>query len=135
MSSHRNTRRLAAPILTATILAGAALGLAGTAVAQPTTDTTHFGASGVTASIDCGDNGALQIDGSHDVLTTTGTCSSLHVAGDANRITVQKVTATIDLSGNGNTVDVQADFDGSNLLVTGDSNDLDTGTGTGTGTG
>lgn len=123
-----NAQRLAAPVMSAGILAGAALGLAGTAAAQPQNDTITYDLSGVTASIDCGHGGALQVSGSHDVLTVTGSCSALHISGDANRLTVAGVTDIIDLSGSGNTVNVTADFDGSTLAVGGNNNYLNTGT-------
>lgn len=129
MNISLSSRRLAASALAAGVLTGAALGLAGTATAQPNTNTVTYSAGGVTATVDCGHGGALHLSGSHDDLTVTGTCSALHVSGDANRVAVTDITDCIDLSGNDNTVKVAADFDGSTLEVGGNNDNLNTGTG------
>ncbi len=122
-------RRLALPALVAAVIGAATLGLAGASNAEPDGSTLSYGSSGVTATIDCGDGGALQVDGSNDILTVTGTCSSARISGDANQVTFHSITDDIDVPGNRNTVDIKADFYGSNLTIGGNDNSVNTGTG------
>ncbi len=123
------TRFLALPVLSAAIIGAASLGLAGTANAEQDASTITYGSSGVTATIDCGDGSALHVDGSNDILTVTGTCSSARITGDANQVAFDSVTDDIDIPGNRNNVNVKADFYGSNLTIGGNDNSINTGTG------
>lgn len=127
MTSARRASRLVAPILLAGVIGGTTLGPAATASAQSQNSTIDYGASGVTATLDCGKGGALQVDGSHDAMTVMGTCSSARISGDANQITFDMITDTIDLRGNDNNVAVKANFAGSTVRVDGNNDTLDTG--------
>lgn len=129
MNRARFPRRLAIPVLAAAVIGAATLGLAGASNAEPDSGTLSYGSSGVTATIDCGDGGALQVDGSNDILTVTGTCSSVRITGDANRVTFDSITDDIDVPGSRDTVNVKADFYGSNLTIGGNDNSVNTGTG------
>jgi hypothetical protein len=66
--------------------------------------TLHYSSFGTKAAIDCGDRRPLDISGSNNLLTVTGTCASLTISGADNRVRVADVADTIDVTGLNNTV-------------------------------
>jgi len=74
------------------------------AVAAQAGNQVRFLKSGQTATLDCL-GGAAQILGSANVLTISGKCSALHVAGSGNRITIEFASdSTISLAGSKNAI-------------------------------
>jgi hypothetical protein len=78
---------------------------AGTSGAQVEVgNTINYGSFGTTADIDCADGKALNVGGSNNTLTVTGTCSNVNVGGADNKITFDKVDKEITIVGIDNTV-------------------------------
>ena len=59
---------------------------------------------GTTAELDCADGKSVNIGGSNNTLTITGTCASVNVAGSDNRITIEAVDDDIRVGGINNTI-------------------------------
>jgi hypothetical protein len=60
---------------------------AGIFTAMPACAQTEFTGAGETSELDC-DGGGATIEGASNILTITGSCTSLQVTGAGNRITV-----------------------------------------------
>jgi hypothetical protein len=72
--------------------------------AQMSSNQAGFLNSGQTATLDC-NQGKAEIMGSNNVLTITGKCSALELAGSGNKITIQLGTSSkIDFVGSGNSI-------------------------------
>jgi hypothetical protein len=67
-------------------------------------NTINYGSFGTKASIDCADGKALNVGGSNNTLTVTGTCASVNVGGADNKITLDKVEKDLSVVGLNNTV-------------------------------
>ncbi|OBF26844.1 DUF3060 domain-containing protein [Mycobacterium sp. ACS4331] len=66
--------------------------------------TLHYSSFGTKADIDCGDRRPLDVSGSNNTLTVTGTCASVTVSGADNRLRVTDVADSIVVTGLNNTV-------------------------------
>lgn len=86
----------------AVLLAGCGGGEAGTAV--EVAGTINYGSFGTEADIDCGQGKSLNVGGSNNVLTVTGTCRLVSVGGADNTITLDRVDAELNVVGLNNTV-------------------------------
>ena len=67
-------------------------------------NTINYGSLGTTAEIDCADGKALNIGGSNNNLTVTGTCSNVNVGGADNKISIERVDGRLSVVGLNNTV-------------------------------
>ncbi len=67
-------------------------GRAGSAV--EVANTINYGSFGTTTEIDCGDGKSLNVGGSNNTLTVTGSCASVNVGGADNRIASSKSTVS-----------------------------------------
>jgi hypothetical protein len=67
-------------------------------------NTLNYGSFGTTADLDCADGKTLDVGGSNNTLTVTGTCESVRIGGADNKITVDKVDKKITVIGLNNTV-------------------------------
>ncbi len=67
-------------------------------------DTVNYGSVGTTAELDCGDGKSLNVGGSNNTLTVTGTCHSVKIGGTDNKITVERIDADLSIVGFNNTV-------------------------------
>lgn len=78
---------------------------AGTSGAQVEVgNTINYGSFGTTAEIDCADGKSLNVGGSNNTLTVTGTCAAVNVGGADNKITFDKVDKDLSVVGINNTV-------------------------------
>ena len=78
---------------------------AGTSGAQVEVgNTINYGSFGTTAEIDCADGKSLNVGGSNNTLTVTGTCAAVNVGGADNRITFDKIDNDLSVVGINNTV-------------------------------
>ncbi|BBZ35239.1 DUF3060 domain-containing protein [Mycolicibacterium confluentis] len=66
--------------------------------------TLHYSSFGTKADIDCGDRRPLDVSGSNNILTVTGTCSSVTISGADNRLRVTDIADSIVVTGLNNTV-------------------------------
>ena len=71
-------------------------------------NTVNYGSFGTTAEIDCGQGKALNVGGSNNTLTITGTCTSISVGGADNTITIERVDGELSVVGFNNTVKYNA---------------------------
>jgi hypothetical protein len=91
-------------------LAAAVFGLAGCGSDGKDTkqvevgNTINYGSFGTTAEIDCADGKSLNVGGSNNTLTVTGTCASVNIGGADNKITFEKVDKELSVVGLNNTV-------------------------------
>jgi Protein of unknown function (DUF3060) len=67
-------------------------------------NTINYGSFGTTATIDCADGKSLNVGGSNNTLTVTGTCSAVNVGGADNKITLAKVDNDLSVVGLNNTI-------------------------------
>lgn len=80
-------------------------GTAGTSGAQVEIgNTINYGSFGTTAEIDCADGKSLNVGGSNNTLTVTGTCANVNIGGADNKINVERVDAELSVVGLNNTV-------------------------------
>ena len=66
--------------------------------------------SGFDRSLDCADNGIVNLVGSNNRLTVTGTCLQVNILGASNQVWVQRVAA-IDIAGQSNVVTWESGVD------------------------
>jgi len=69
--------------------------------------TINYGSFGTTAEIDCGNGMSLNVGGSNNTLTVTGTCASVSVGGADNTITVNRIDRELSVVGLNNRVSYQ----------------------------
>nr|WP_218620707.1 DUF3060 domain-containing protein [Mycolicibacterium hippocampi] len=86
-------------------------------------NTINYGSFGTTADIDCADGKSLNVGGSNNTLTVTGTCANVNIGGADNRITFERVDSELSVVGLNNTVtyrdgDPTVNDTGSNNSVT-----------------
>ena len=67
-------------------------------------NTINYGSFGTTADIDCAEGKSLNVGGSNNTLTVTGTCASVNVGGADNKITFEKIDKDLSVVGLNNTV-------------------------------
>ncbi|MEZ0362526.1 DUF3060 domain-containing protein [Mycobacterium sp. pUA109] len=67
-------------------------------------DTLNYGSFGTTAELDCADGKTLDVGGSNNTLTVTGSCKTVRVAGADNKITIDKIDESLTVVGMNNTV-------------------------------
>lgn len=67
-------------------------------------NTINYGSFGTTADLDCANGKSLNVGGSNNTLTITGTCSSVNIGGADNKITFNKISTEIAIVGLNNTV-------------------------------
>jgi hypothetical protein len=86
-------------------------------------NTINYGSVGTTADVDCADGKALNVGGSNNKLTVTGTCANVNIGGTDNTISFERVDKEITVVGLNNTVtyrdgDPKIDDLGSNNKIT-----------------
>jgi Protein of unknown function (DUF3060) len=67
-------------------------------------NTINYGSMGTTADIDCADGKSLNVGGSNNTLTVTGTCAEVNIGGADNKITFDKIDKSLSVVGLNNTV-------------------------------
>lgn len=67
-------------------------------------NTINYGSFGTTADLDCADGKSLNVGGSNNTLTVSGTCSSVNIGGADNKIKFDKISTEIAIVGLNNTV-------------------------------
>ena len=67
-------------------------------------NTITYGSFGTKADIDCADGKSLNIAGSNNTLTVTGTCASVTVSGADNKVSFDKVENSLTALGLNNTL-------------------------------
>jgi len=70
--------------------------------------TINYGSFGTKAEIDCGQGKSLNVGGSNNKLTVTGTCASISVGGADNTIAVNRVDGELSVVGLNNRVTYKA---------------------------
>ncbi|HUH70633.1 MAG TPA: DUF3060 domain-containing protein [Mycobacterium sp.] len=63
-----------------------------------------YGSMRSTATLDCASGKSLNVAGSDNTLTVTGTCATVSISGANNKITFDKVDARITVLGLNNTI-------------------------------
>ena len=63
-----------------------------------------YGSVGQTATLDCADGKSLDVAGSNDTLTVTGTCDTVSIGGAGNKVTIDKISTHLTVLGFNNTV-------------------------------
>jgi hypothetical protein len=109
-----STRMLAAAGVVAVVLAGCGseskdtntpTATAGSSGAQVEIgNTINYGSFGTTADLDCADGKSLNVGGSNNKLTVTGTCANVNIGGADNTITFEKVDKELSVVGLNNIV-------------------------------
>ncbi|WP_421842120.1 DUF3060 domain-containing protein [Mycobacterium sp.] len=67
-------------------------------------DTLNYGLIGTTAGLDCADNKSLNVGGSANTLTVTGTCATVTIGGANNEITFETIKQRLSVVGLNNTI-------------------------------
>ncbi len=67
-------------------------------------NTINYGSLGTTTTLDCGDGKSLNVGGSNNTLTVTGTCGTVSIGGADNKITIDKVDKQLNVVGFNNTI-------------------------------
>jgi hypothetical protein len=67
-------------------------------------NTINYGSLGTTSTIDCGDGKSLNVGGSNNTLTVTGTCGTVSIGGADNKITFDKIDKQLNVVGFNNTI-------------------------------
>ncbi len=67
-------------------------------------NTINYGSFGTTADIDCADGKSLNVGGSNNTLTVTGTCANVNIGGADNTLTFDRVNGELSVVGLNNTV-------------------------------
>jgi hypothetical protein len=71
-------------------------------------NTINYGSFGTTASVDCANGKSLNVGGSNNTLTVTGTCASVNIGGADNKVTFDKIDRSLSVVGLNNTVTYRA---------------------------
>ena len=64
----------------------------------------EYGSFNTTATLDCANGKSLNVAGSNNTLTVTGTCETVSIGGTGNKITIDKVNTRITVLGVENTI-------------------------------
>jgi len=67
-------------------------------------NTINYGSLGTTTTLDCGDGKSLNVGGSNNTLTVTGTCGTVSIGGADNKITIDKIDKQLNVVGFNNTI-------------------------------
>ena len=67
-------------------------------------NTLNYGSMGTTATLDCANGKSLNVAGSNNTLTVTGTCATVTVGGTDNKIVFDKVDSRLTVLGVNNTI-------------------------------
>jgi hypothetical protein len=67
-------------------------------------NTVEYGSFNTTATVDCANGKSLNVAGSNNTLTVTGTCETVSIGGTGNKITIDKVNTRITVLGVENTI-------------------------------
>jgi hypothetical protein len=67
-------------------------------------NTINYGSLGTTTTLDCGDGKSLNVGGSNNTLTVTGTCGTVSIGGADNKITIDKIDKNLNVVGFNNTI-------------------------------
>ena len=67
-------------------------------------NTINYGSFGTTGDLDCGAGKSLNVGGSNNTLTVTGTCTSVNVGGADNKMKFDAVDKEISVVGFNNTI-------------------------------
>ena len=67
-------------------------------------NTINYGSLGTTTTLDCGDGKSLNVGGSNNTLTVTGTCGTVSIGGADNKITIDKIDKHLNVVGFNNTI-------------------------------
>jgi hypothetical protein len=67
-------------------------------------NTINYGSFGTTGDLDCGAGKSLNVGGSNNTLTITGTCTSVNVGGADNKMKFDAVDKEISVVGFNNTI-------------------------------
>lgn len=67
-------------------------------------NTINYGSFGTTADIDCADGKSLNIGGSNNTLTVTGTCANVNIGGADNKVEFEGIDKEISVVGLNNVV-------------------------------
>ena len=67
-------------------------------------NTVNYGSMGTTTTLDCASGKSLNVAGSDNTLTVTGTCATASIGGTNNKITFDKVETRITVLGLNNTI-------------------------------
>ena len=102
MSPHSPAALVALALTLAIAGCGSDDGKQGTSVEVGST--INYGSFGTTAEIDCANGKSLNIGGSNNTLTVTGTCASVSVGGADNTITVNRIDGELSVVGLNNKV-------------------------------
>ncbi|MFM9035651.1 MAG: DUF3060 domain-containing protein [Mycobacterium sp.] len=71
-------------------------------------NTINYDSFGTRTTLDCGSGKALDVGGSNNTLTVTGTCASVRIRGADNTITLARVDGQLTVAGLNNTVTYKA---------------------------
>jgi hypothetical protein len=71
-------------------------------------NTINYGSLGTTTTLDCGDDKSLNVGGSNNTLTVTGTCGTVSIGGADNKITIDKIDKKLNVVGFNNTITYKA---------------------------
>jgi Protein of unknown function (DUF3060) len=63
-----------------------------------------YGSLNTTATLDCANGKSLNVAGSNNTLTVTGTCETVSIGGTGNKITIDKINTRITVLGVENTI-------------------------------
>ena len=86
-------------------------------------NTLEYGSMNTTANLDCANGKSLNVGGSNNTLTVTGTCETVSIVGTGNKITFDKINTRLTVLGVDNTVTYK-DGDPKVNNIGGSSNDI-----------
>jgi hypothetical protein len=64
----------------------------------------EYGSFNTTATLDCANGKSLNVAGSNNTLTVTGTCETVSIGGTGNKMTIDKINTRITVLGVENTI-------------------------------
>jgi Protein of unknown function (DUF3060) len=67
-------------------------------------NTINYGSLGTTTTLDCGNGKSLNVGGSNNTLTVTGTCGTVSIGGAENKVTIDKIDKHLNVVGFNNTI-------------------------------
>jgi hypothetical protein len=67
-------------------------------------NTLNYGSFGTTGTLDCANGKSLNVAGSNNTLTVTGTCETVSIGGTGNKITLDKINTRLTVLGMENTI-------------------------------
>lgn len=101
-------KHLPAVFAAAMTLAGCGAEAPGPGARVQVGDTVDYGSVGTTAEIDCGNGKSLNVGGSNNTLTVSGTCESVRVVGSDNTIRLNRVDGRLSVAGLNNAITYKA---------------------------